>query len=85
MVSLSPLPKVLLTISTWEQNIDPMVIRDEMFIAPWSLHDYVGFFAFNLKELGQLKGEEVCITLEDNIPIIRQPYNLSEVETYSPT
>jgi hypothetical protein len=36
--------------------------------------------AFNLKELGQLKGQEVQIILEDNNLIFTQLYKLSEVE-----
>jgi hypothetical protein len=51
-----------------------------MFITQWSLQNYVGCFAFNLKELGQLKGHKVYITLEDDTPNFRLPYKLSEVE-----
>jgi hypothetical protein len=31
-------------------------------------------FCFILKELGQLKGQEVHIILEDDNPIVKQPY-----------
>jgi hypothetical protein len=37
-------------------------------------------FCLNLKKLGQLKGQEVHIILEDDIPIFRQPYRFIEVE-----
>jgi hypothetical protein len=33
-----------------------------------------------LEELGQLWGQEVLIILEDDNPIFKQPYRLSEVE-----
>jgi hypothetical protein len=33
-----------------------------------------------LEELGQLWGQEVLIILEDDDPIFKQPYRLSEVE-----
>jgi hypothetical protein len=37
-------------------------------------------FYFHLKELGQLKGHEVKIILEDGKFIFRRPYSLSEME-----
>jgi hypothetical protein len=37
-------------------------------------------FCFHLKELGQLKGHEMKIILEDDKFIFRQPYNLNEME-----
>jgi len=41
------------------------------------LQNYIGCFAFNLKELGWLKGQEEQIILEDENPIFRRP---NEVE-----
>jgi len=41
------------------------------------LQNYIGCFAFNLKELGWLKGQEERIILEDENPIFRRP---NEVE-----
>jgi hypothetical protein len=40
----------------------------------------IGYFAFNLKKLGQLKGHEVWIVLEDDNPLLRRPYRLNEME-----
>ncbi len=44
------------------------------------LQEYVGCFAFNLKDLGQLRGQKVHIILKDDNPIFKQPYRFSEVE-----
>jgi len=68
---------VPLTTTAWEPNIGPMVIRDEMCTTQQLLQNYIGCFAFNLKELGRLKGQEVRIILEDENPIFKRP---SEVE-----
>jgi hypothetical protein len=43
-----------------------VVTRNEVQEIQWLLQDHVGCFAFNLKELGQLKGYEVQIALEDD-------------------
>ncbi len=69
-----------LTTTTWEPNIGPTIIRDEMRTTQRPLHDYVECFAFNLKKLGQLKGHKVQIILEDDNPIFKRPYKLSELE-----
>jgi hypothetical protein len=37
-------------------------------------------FCFHLKELGQLKGHEMKIILEDDKLIFRWPYSLNEME-----
>ncbi len=57
-----------------------MVTRDEMLEIQWLLQDHVGCFTFSLKELGHLRGQEVWIVLEDDNPIFKQPYRLSEME-----
>jgi hypothetical protein len=44
------------------------------------LQDFIGCFAFSLKELDQIKGQEVWIVLEDDNPIFRWPYKLNGVE-----
>jgi len=44
------------------------------------LHDFIRCFTFSLKELGQLKGQDIQIIFEHDNPIFRQPYKLSEVE-----
>jgi hypothetical protein len=44
------------------------------------LQDYVSCFALSLKELGQLKKQEVQIVLEDDNLIFRRPYRLNEME-----
>jgi hypothetical protein len=62
---------VLLIATTKEPHISPTITRDAMFIAQWLLQNYVGCFAFNLKELSQLKGHKVYITLEDDTPNFR--------------
>jgi hypothetical protein len=40
----------------------------------------VDCFAFNLYDLGLLKGQEVRINLTYDVPIYRKPYKRSEVE-----
>jgi len=44
------------------------------------LQNYVGCFAFNLKELGRLKKQKVQIVLEDDNSIFGRPYRLNEME-----
>jgi hypothetical protein len=41
---------------------------------------YIKCFAFNLKEVNQLKEQEVHIIFEDDNLISKQPYNFNEVE-----
>jgi hypothetical protein len=41
---------------TWEARIGLMVIGGEVHDAQLLLWDFIGCFAFSLKELGQLKG-----------------------------
>jgi len=41
---------------TWEARIGLMVIGGEVHDAQLLLRDFIGCFAFSLKELGQLKG-----------------------------
>ncbi len=77
---LSSQPKVPLTTTTWEPNIGPPIIRDEMCTTQRPLHDYVECFAFNLKKLCQLYKHKVQIILENDNPIFRKPYRLNEVE-----
>jgi hypothetical protein len=45
-----------LTTTTWELNIGPTIVEDEIHTTWWLFQDYVGCFVFNLEELGQLKG-----------------------------
>jgi hypothetical protein len=40
----------------------------------------VDYFAFNLHDLGVVKGQEVRINLTDDAPIYRKPYKRSKVE-----
>jgi hypothetical protein len=44
------------------------------------LMQYVDCFAFSLRALGVLKGQEVHINLTDDAPIYRKPYKRCEVE-----
>jgi hypothetical protein len=44
------------------------------------LHDYVHCFAFNLKELGKFKRQEVHISLDDDTLIFQRPYKLNDME-----
>lgn len=62
-------------IGYWSNNIG-----GEVHEVHWLLHSYIGCFMFNLKELGQLKGQTICIILEYVNIIFRQPYKLKEVE-----
>ncbi len=41
---------------------------------------FIKYFAFNLKEVNQLKEQEVHIIFEDDNLISKQPYNFNEVE-----
>ncbi len=66
--------------TTWEPNIGPMIIKDEMCTTQRPLHDYVECFVFDLKKLGQLKGHKVQIISEDDNLIFRKPYRFNEVE-----
>jgi len=44
------------------------------------LKSHIGCFAFGLKDLGVLKGQEVRINLTDDTPIYLEPYMYSEIE-----
>ena len=44
------------------------------------LKEFKDCFAFGLKDLGILKGQEVRIDLQDDAPIFRKPYRYSEAE-----
>ncbi len=69
-----------MTAETWDPKIGPTIIGGEVHETRWIIQDFIRCFAFNLKELGQLGGQEVQIILEDDNPIFKQPYKLSEVE-----
>jgi hypothetical protein len=56
------------------------VIGDEAQEVRRLLYEYVSCLTFSLKDLGQLKGQEVRIILENDHLIFKQPYVLSEVE-----
>jgi hypothetical protein len=45
-------PKVHVIAKTWEARIGLMVIGGEVHDAQQLLHDFIGCFAFSLKELG---------------------------------
>jgi hypothetical protein len=72
--------KVQMTTKIWDLRIGTTIIRGEVHEAQWIIQDFIGCFAFNLKELGQLKGQEVQIILEDDNLIFRKLYKLSDVE-----
>ncbi len=57
-----------------------MAVRGEVQEVLWLLQNYIGCFAFSLKDLNQLEGQKVQIVLEDDNPIFRQLYKPSEVE-----
>jgi hypothetical protein len=44
------------------------------------LQNYIRCFAFNLKEVNQLKEQKVHIIFEDDNSISKQPYKVNEVE-----
>jgi hypothetical protein len=46
----------------------------------WLLHDHIGYFAFSLKGLNQLKRQVVPIISKNGNPIFKQHYKFSEVE-----
>ncbi len=56
------------------------VIGDEAQEVRRLLYEYVSCLTFSLKDLGQLKGQEVRIILENDHLIFKQPYVFSEVE-----
>jgi hypothetical protein len=45
--------------NTWELKVGPMVIGGEVHEVWQLLQSYTRCFDFNLKDLGQLKGQEV--------------------------
>jgi hypothetical protein len=49
-------PKVHVITKTCNSRIGPIITRGEVHEAQKILQDFTGCFAFNLKELGQLKG-----------------------------
>jgi len=69
-----------MTIKTWGSKVGPMAVRGEVQEVLWLLQNYIGCFAFSLKDLNQLEGQKVQIVLEDDNPIFRQLYKPSEVE-----
>jgi hypothetical protein len=79
-------PKVQLTTKTWDSKIGPTIIGGEVHETQWIIQDFIGCFAFNLKELGQLKRQEIQIILEDDNLIFRQTYKLthSQVTGWNP-
>jgi len=70
-------PKVQVTTKTWDPIISSIVTTCEVYEAQWIIWNFTKCFAFSS---GQLRGQEVWIILEDDNPIFRQPYRLSEVE-----
>jgi hypothetical protein len=54
-----------MNVKTWEPYIGLTIIETKMCKTRWFLHDHIEGFAFNLKELGWLKGQEVQIIMED--------------------
>ncbi len=77
---LSSQPKVKMTTKTSKLKIGLVVIKGEMLKTQWLLQKYIWCFDFSLKELCQLKGQEVHIILEDDNSIFKWPYKLNEVE-----
>ncbi len=73
-------PKVQVIIETWDPKISLAVTRGEVHETQWIIWNFTRRFAFNLKELAQLRGQEVRIILKDDNPIFRQPYRFNEVE-----
>jgi len=67
-------------VKTWEPKVGPMAIKGEVLEILWLLQSYIGCFAFSLKDLSQLKGQEVQIVLEVDNPIFRRLHKPSEVE-----
>jgi hypothetical protein len=65
--------KEAVTKDTWK----PVVGREdgiEQVEEQAFLRQYMDYFAFNLHDLGILKGQEVRINLTDDAPIYRKPY-----------
>jgi hypothetical protein len=73
-------PKVQVTAKTWDPWINPVVIGGEVHETWQIIWNFIRCFAFSLKELGQLKWQEVQIILEYDNLIFKQPYKFSEVE-----
>lgn len=44
------------------------------------LQSYIRCFSFNLKDLGQLKGQETQIVLKDDNIMSKEPYRFNELE-----
>jgi hypothetical protein len=63
-------PKAHVTIETWDPRIGPIITESEVHEIQQTIRDFIGCFLFNLKELGQLKGQKVQIILKDDNPIL---------------
>lgn len=63
-----------------DPNTNPIVIGGKMHKTRWLQHNYIRCFAFNLKTLGQLKGQDIHIFQDDNANF-KKPYRFNEVET----
>jgi hypothetical protein len=59
-------------VEVWELDIGPTIIKCEM-CKKTTIMGLHWMFAFNLNEICQLKGQKVCIMLEDVNPIFKPP------------
>lgn len=69
-----------MNVKTWEPYIGLKIIEIKMCKTRWFLHDHIEGFAFNLKELGWLKRQEVQIIMEDANLNFKWTYKLGDVE-----
>ena len=79
-ISKSGSAKVAITEENWEPEIGLAMIGGEARKEQRFLRAYRNYFAFNLKDLGTLKGPGIRIELTNDTPIFRRPYKYSDLE-----
>jgi hypothetical protein len=63
-----------------EPQVGLVVIRNEWSRIQQVLRSYKDGFAFNVNDLGSLKGHEICIELTNDMPIFWKPYKYNDLE-----
>jgi hypothetical protein len=64
----------------WEPQIGLVVIKNEWSRIQQVLRSYKNGFAFNVNDLGSLKGHEICIELTNDMPIFWKHYKYNDLE-----
>eukprot|EP00245_Coleochaete_scutata_P000411 TRINITY_DN1051_c1_g1_i1.p1 TRINITY_DN1051_c1_g1~~TRINITY_DN1051_c1_g1_i1.p1 ORF type:complete len:1227 (+),score=252.29 TRINITY_DN1051_c1_g1_i1:430-3681(+) len=69
-----------ITAETWEPEVGSAMGQAEGSTLRGMLRGRTDCFAFGLKDLGSLKGQELRIDLDDDRPVFRRPYRHSQAE-----